>query len=205
MHRPRRTYGRWIVINSPRVFSTLTASSLIAFSARGQISSHTLQMVLYAHARQRSVLMLANPIGVFCFSSNVIGGIAPVGHTSIQALHVKLQYPSRGTSRGVNKFCRPPSNKLGCSPCVGHTRTHSPQRMHTDVKSVSSAPGGRIIRSGSRRLIVSTPRRDTAPTVPASVLSTSRLVGSYSCRSGAFRGKWVGKLMASTGQSATQS
>ena len=166
------------MIISPPAFSTSTSSSLMAFSASGQISSHTLQMVLYPHTRQRDGSMLANPIGVRCFSSRVKGGIAPVGHTSMHAEQEKLHCPNRGTSLGVNMFCSPPSSRLGCSPCVGHTRTHSPQRIQTEVKSVSSAPGGRIRLSGFLLVMVSTPSRETPATVPASVIRNCRRSGS---------------------------
>src|ERR1035438_8463497 len=82
------------------------------------------------------------------FSLDVNSQIAPVGQTWPQRVQLGSQYPTRGTSTGVQMPSQPASVSAGCKALFGHTFMHSPQRIQRARNGFSSnAAGGRMSRS----------------------------------------------------------
>ena len=107
-------------------------------------STQSWQASRLANGRHVFSLTMASPIRTTRFSSSGRARMAPVGHTSPQALQLGAAGMIGDDVRRPESFEPCCIKPIGCSTLYGQALKHSPQRMHICKNSGSGTlPGGR--------------------------------------------------------------
>ena len=123
MHRSLMTAGRRTVMSWPLELITGSASSLMALSETGHISSQTRQSRFSAKGMHRFSSMRAMPMTIRRFSSRGNSGMAPVGQTSTQS------------RQAVHSLGLAAKLRSGWMAAVWQTRTQRWQSTHFKVST----------------------------------------------------------------------